>query len=198
MKRSRKAAIIIAAAILGAPAGIVLSQATGDDPPPMWRPTETVGAVSATTAQKDAFPVLGSTQRTQDLDNGLVTQFADRSGVGADATGARVVGATDAGAVWLIPVNGGLCLGLQDDVDTSLGASCEPSEDVIARGLTVGDGGNVYGLVPNGVGTVTVTPTGSTPETVTVDDGMYEVGVDPATVAVDGPTGLTEFSLYGG
>jgi hypothetical protein len=186
----------IAAAALGAGAAIGLAQAGGDDPPPLWQPATTNAAVPATADQRDAYAVLASTQRTEDLDNDNVATLATRSGVGMDADGARVIGATDAGPIWLIPANGGLCLGLEDTAGTAIGASCEPSGDVIARGMTVGDGARIYGVVPDGVSTVAVTPDGGTTGTVTVGDGgVYTLPTGPATVGVDGPGGLTEFGV---
>jgi hypothetical protein len=187
-------------AALGAGAGLGLGLAGGDDPPPLWQPATTNAAVPATAAQKEAYAVLGSTQRTEDLDNDAVATLATRSGVGIDADGARVVGATAAGPIWLMPVNGGLCLGLEDTADTSIGVSCEPSGDVIARGMTVGDGAQIYSIAPDGVETVAVTPSGSTDpaDTVTVGDGgVYTLPDESATVAVDGPGGLTEFDVAG-
>lgn len=197
MQRSKKIVMTAVAAVaLGA--GVGLAQAGGDDPPPLWQPATTNAAVPATAEQKEAYAVLASTQRTEDLDNDNVETLAARSGVGMDADGARVIGATDAGPVWLIPVNGGLCLGLEDTADTSIGAACEPSGDVIARGMTVGDGTEIYGVVPDGVTTVDVTPDGGTSGTTTVGTGgVYTVPVEPAAIAVDGPSGLTEFGVQG-
>jgi hypothetical protein len=196
----KRLALVLALTAVGAPAGFLISEAaSGDDPPALWRPTTTGSAVPATAEQKAAFAVLASTQRTEDTDNGLVEDLAARSGVGMDADGARVVGATAAGPIWLIPTNGGLCLGLADTADTSLGASCEPSGDVIARGMTVGDGTAVYGIVPDATTTVTDTPDGGSAQAVTVDGGgVYTIPVDPSVVAVDAPGGHTEFSVDGG
>jgi hypothetical protein len=197
MDLSKKAmTATIAAAALGAGAAIGLTQAGGDDPPALWQPATTGAAVPATADQKDAYAVLASTQRTEDVDNHNVETLATRSGVGMDADGARVIGATGAGPIWLIPANGGLCLGLEDTADTSIGASCEPSGDVLARGMTVGDGAQIYGVVPDGVSTVAVTPDGGTTGAVTVGaGGVYTLPDGPATVAVDGPGGLTEFGV---
>jgi hypothetical protein len=200
MKISKKIAGGMAVAALCGPAGFLLAQATGDDPPVLWRPAMTTDAVPATAEQKAAFAVLASTQRTEDLANGLVEDLATRSGVGMDPDGARVVGATAAGSIWLIPVNGGLCLGLEDTADTSMGASCEPSSDVIARGMTVGDGIAVYGIAPDSTTTVSRTPTGApAPTPVTLDSGnVYTIPTDPASVAVDDSGGLTPFGVDGG
>lgn len=199
MRLTKQVAAAMAAAALGVGAGLGLAQAGGDDPPPPWEPTVTNAAVPATTAQKHAYAVLASTQRTEDLANGSVQTLAERSGVGMDADGARVVGATGAGPVWLIPVNGGLCLGLQDDADTSIGAACEPSGAVIARGMTVGDGTAIYGVAPDGVTTVAVTPQDGAVSTTTsvATGGVYTLPDESATVAVDGSGGLTEFGVQG-
>jgi hypothetical protein len=188
------------AGVVGTAAGIGLAQAGGDDPPPLWQPAITNAAVPATTAQKHAYSVLASTQRTEDLDNARVTELADRSGVGMDAAGSRVVGATPAGPVWLIPVNGGLCLGLEDEPSTTIGAACDASDPVIAHGTTVSDGEHIYGIAPDGVGTVTVTPAASPGATTAVSvgtGGVYTLPNVSATVGVDGPVGLTELDVVG-
>src|ERR1700742_481393 len=153
-------AALVVTAMLGAGAGLGLAQAGGDDPPPAWVPATTDAAVPATAAQEEAYLALASTQRTEDIGNVQAQALAARSDVGFDATGARVVGATASGPIWLIPVNGGLCLGLEDTADGSMGAACESSSDTIARGTTIGDGTTIYGIVPDGTTTVTVTPPG--------------------------------------
>ena len=81
----------------------------------------------------------------------------------------------------------------------SIGSSCEPSGDVVARGMTVGDGTAIYGVAPDGVDAVTVTPSGGTATTVAVgDEGLYTLPAQDATVAVDGPQGgVTEFGVVG-
>jgi hypothetical protein len=201
MRFPKQVVVTTVVAALGAGAGLGLAAAGGDDPPPLWQPATTNAAVPATADQKEAYAVLASTQRTEDLDNDQVATLATRSGVGMDAGGARVVGASDAGAIWLIPVNGGLCLGLEETAGSAIGAACEPSGDVIARGMTVGDGSEIYGIAPDGVTTVEVTPAAApgSPGTVTVGaGGVYTLPDEDATVAVDGPGGLTEMDVKGG
>jgi hypothetical protein len=191
-------ATLVVVASLGAGAGLGLAQAGGDDPPPAWSPASTDAAVPATAEQKDAFSVLASTQRALADDTDQVETLAARSDVGFDADGARVVGSTASGPIWLIPANGGLCLGLENTADGSIGAACEPSADVIARGTTIGDGTTIYGIVPDGTTAVTVTPTGGSPAAVPVDSGgIYTVPFASATIAVDGPAGHTEFHVLG-
>jgi hypothetical protein len=196
----KRLALALALAAVGAPAGFLISEAaSGDDPPVLWRPTTTDAVVHATAEQKAAFAVLASTQRTEDTDNGLVEDLAERSGVGMDADGARVVGATTTGPIWLIPTNGGLCLGLADTAGTTLGAACEPSGDVIARGMTVGDGTAVYGIVPDDTTAVSDTPTGGSPQTVALDAGnVYTIPTPASVVSVTDAGGSTPFGVDGG
>ena len=55
---------------------------------------------------------------------------------------------------------------------------------------TVGDGATVYGLAPDGVGTVAVTDDTAITTTVTVGSGgIYTLGNGHETIAVDGPDG---------
>src|SRR5262245_55809950 len=102
---------IAAIAALGTGGGIAfgLSQAGGDDPPPLWQPAPSTVAVPATEELRAAFSVLTAPQRGagQTADRTLVTGYAANAGVGMDPDGARVVGTTGDGPIWLIPVNGG-------------------------------------------------------------------------------------------
>jgi hypothetical protein len=196
MRISKRLAAALAIAAVGGPALVTLAQA--DDPPPA--PPTSSGPVAATHAQKTAFAVLDRAPSTADTANGLVTQLADEAQRGFAPDDARVVGSTADGPIWLVPANGALCLALQDTGDDSLGASCEPSEDAIGRGITVGDGTTVYGLVPDGVTSVDVTDDNSTTTTVDLDpgDSVYRLDTGHVTVTVDGPGGLTPFDVVGG
>jgi hypothetical protein len=196
MRISKRLATALAIAAVGGPALVTLAQA---DDPPAAPPTST-DPIAATHAQKTAFAVLDQAPSTADTENGLVTRLADQAQRGFAPDDARVVGSTAAGPIWLVPANGALCLALQDTGDDSLGASCEPSEDAIDRGITVGDGSTVYGLVPDGVASVDVIDDNST--TTTVDlvpgDSVYRLDTGHVTVTVDGPNGLTPFDVVGG
>jgi hypothetical protein len=192
------AAALAATAALGAGAGIGLAQAGGDDPPPAWSPSTTDAAVPATAEQKEAYSVLATARRSEDTANGQLVTLAARAGVGFDATGARVVGSTAAGPVWLVPVNGGLCLALEDTPARGIGAACESTDDVIARGTTIGDGTTIYGIVPDGVSAVTVTPAGGVTSSVPVTPGgIYTLPFKSATIGVDGSAGHTDFHVLG-
>lgn len=199
MRISRRTAAALAIAALGGVGGSqLLTLAQADDPPPA--PPTSTDPVPATHAQKTAFAVLDRAPSTADTENDLVTQLADAAQRGFAPGDARVVGSAVAGPIWLVPANGALCLALQDTSDGSLGASCEPTEDVITRGVTVGDGSTVYGLVPDGVTSVDVTDDGNTTTPVDLDpgDSVYRLNTGPVTVTVDGPSGLTSFDVVGG
>jgi hypothetical protein len=199
MRISRRTATALAVAALSGAAGSqLLSPAQADDPPPA--PPTSTEPVPATHAQKTAFSVLGRAASTAETENDLVAQLAGAAQRGLAPDDARIVGATGFGPIWLVPANGALCLALQDTVDGSLGASCEPTTDVIARGVTVGDGSTVYGLVPDGVASVEVTDAASTTTTVDLDpgDSVYRLNTGPVSVTVDGPSGSTSFDVVGG
>jgi hypothetical protein len=195
MRISKRAAAALAIAAVGGPALVTLAQA--DDPPPA--PPTSTEPVAATHAQKTAFAVLGRAAGTADTANGLVTALADQAQRGFAPEDARVVGSTSDGPIWLVPANGALCLALQDTGDGSLGASCEPSENVITRGITVGDGTTVYGLAPDGVTSVDVTDDNSTTTTVDIvpGDPIYRLDTGHVTVTVDGPGGMRAFDVAG-
>jgi hypothetical protein len=196
MRISKRLAATLAIAAVGGPAVVTLAQA--DDPPPA--PPTSTNPVAATHAQKTAFAVLDRAPSTADDENDLVTALADEAQRGFAPDDARVVGSTAAGPIWLVPANGALCLALEDTGDGSLGASCEPSEDAISRGVTVGDGTTAYGLVPDGVTSVDVTDDNNTTTTVDLAPGssVYRLDTGHVTVTVDGPNGLTPFDVISG
>ncbi len=195
-KHLAAAAAIAAVGGLGASQLLTLAQA--DDPPPA-PPTSTM-PVLATHDQKTAFAILDRAPSTDDTENELVTALANEAQRGFAPADARIVGSTGAGPIWLVPANGALCLALEDTGDGSLGAACEPSEAVITRGLTVGDGSTVYGLAPDGVTAVDVTDDSNA--TTTVDlvpgDGIYRLNTGPVTVTVESSSGMTSFDVVGG
>lgn len=199
MRISRRTAAALTIAVIGGAGGSQLfTLAQADDPPPA--PPTSTDPVPATHAQKTAFAVLSRAADTAETENDLVTQLAEAAQRGFAPGDARIVGSTGAGPIWLVPANGALCLALQDSGDGSLGASCEPTEDVITRGVTVGDGSTVYGLVPDGVTSVDVIDGGNSTTTVDLDPGasVYRLNTGPVTVTVDGPTGMTSFDVVGG
>ncbi|WP_445149077.1 hypothetical protein [Baekduia sp. Peel2402] len=197
MRTTNKAAMMAATAVLGVGAGVGLAIA-GDDAPETWQPQRTEAAVPATAEQKAAFATLGAEPGAEDPDRGLVRQLAERSQIGLDADGARVVGETATGPVWLAPANGGVCIAIENTGDGSIGTACEGSDDVVARGTTVGDGTHIYGVAPDGVDAVTVTPGDGPPQSVTVSEqGLYVLPSQDATVALDGPSGTVSFTVAG-
>jgi len=197
MRISKRMAVALAIAAVGGPVAVNLAQA--DDPPPAAPPTSTE-PVAATAPQKAAFAVLDRAASTADTQNTRITRLADQAQRGFAPSDARVVGSTATGPIWLVPANGALCLALEDTSDDSVGASCEPSDAVITRGITVGDGTTVYGLVPDGVTAVDVTDDNNTTTTVEISSGtsVYTLDTGHVTVALDGPGGPASFDVAGG
>jgi hypothetical protein len=191
-------AALVIAALGGVGGSQFFTLALADDPPPA--PPTSTEPVPATHAQKTAFAVLDQTPSTADTENGLVTALAEAAQRGFAPDDARVVGATEVGPIWLVPANEALCLAVEDTDDESLGTSCEPSEVVITRGITVGDGTTVYGLAPDGVTSVDVIDDGST--TTTIDlvpgDSIYRLDTGDVAVTIDGPNGMASFDVAGG
>jgi len=197
MHTTNKAAMLAATAVLGTSAGVGLAIA-GDDAPEPWQPQRTDTAVAATAEQKAAFATLGAEPGAGDADRTLIGRLAERSQIGIDADGARVVGATATGPVWLAPANGGVCVAIEDTEDGSIGTACEATDDVVARGTTVGDGTRIYGVAPDGVEAVTVTPGDGPPRSVAVSErGLYVLPSQDATVTLDGPDGSASFAVAG-
>jgi hypothetical protein len=199
MRISKRIATALAVATVGGVGGSqIVTLAQADDPPPA--PPTSTEPVPATHTQKTAFAVLDRAPTTADTENGLVTRLANAAQRGFAPDDARVVGSTAAGPIWLVPANGALCLALQDTGDDSLGVSCEPSEVVITRGITVGDHATVYGLAPDGVTSVDVTDDGSTTTAVGLVAGnsIYRLDTGHVTVTVDGPNGMTSFDVASG
>ncbi|HET6508366.1 MAG TPA: hypothetical protein VFG42_16350 [Baekduia sp.] len=199
MRLTKRMAALAAAAGLGAGVTVGIAQAGGDDPPPLWQPTITDTPAPATTAEIAAYSVLAPIlARGSGPDTTQVAAFGTHAQIGVDVDGSRVVDSTDAGPIWLIPVTDGLCLGLEDTTGGAIGAACEGSDDVITRGMTIGDGTTIYGIVPDGVTSVTVTPMGGSLTTATVSSGgIYTLPSGTATVSVDGPSGTAEFGVVG-
>jgi hypothetical protein len=58
---------------------------------------------------------------------------------------------------------------------------------------------NIYGIVPDGVTAVTVTPAGAAgPTSVPVTPGgTYTLPFQSASISVDGPAGQTDFTVLG-
>jgi hypothetical protein len=200
MRTTKKAATLTATAVLGLGTGVTLAAtAGGDEPPAPWPTARTEVPAPAGTAQEAAFAALRAAPGTSDPDRAPLRVLAQRSRIGLDADGARVVGATARGPVWLAPAAGGLCLAIEDEADGTVGTACEREKDVIARGTTVGDGSAIYGVAPDGVDVVTVTPAGDgAPREVAVsEDGFYVLPSADATVALDGPDGPVSFTVAG-
>jgi hypothetical protein len=196
---------LFAAAALSGPAAVAVAQTVSGDAPPRFDvPQPSTVPVPATAAAKAAFAVLDRAPSADDQDNALVGRIAEQGEIGLDADGARVVGSTDAGRLWLIPANGALCLGLEHTHDDSIGIACSLQDAALHDGVTIGDGTHIYGLAPDAVTAIHATPVdaaasrpasgssaGRGGEIYTLDSGHY-------TVTLDAPDGARSFDADGG
>jgi hypothetical protein len=111
---------------------------------------------------------------------------------------------TVSSSVYVIPANGYICSSLTVGDGASIG--CAETEDVAAGevGATTvtlpGGGIGIYGIVPDGVGSVTVHTGTSSSQTVSVTDNAYFTAQPQGTVLREltytGPSGMVDFPLY--
>jgi hypothetical protein len=196
---------LFAAAALSGPAAVAVAQTVSGDPPPKFdAPQASTVPVPATAAAKAAFAVLDRAPSADDEDNTLVARIAEQSEIGLDAGGARVVGSTTAGRLWLIPANGALCLGLEHTADDSIGIACSLEDAAVGDGVTIGDGTHIYGLAPDAVTAIHATPVDAAPSRAasgpSVGQGgeIYTLDADHYTVTLDAPDGARSFDANGG
>jgi hypothetical protein len=125
----------------------------------------------------------------RDADNMKQLQgFQQHSRFGLNADLARQLAVRDGHGVWLMPGNGFVCIGLRAAGDTGMGAGCNTDEGARAGALTTSDGGNIFGIVPDGVRSITVTDAGTgLRHDEPVVDNVYELAQQPATVTLTVP-----------
>jgi hypothetical protein len=198
MRTSKLMAVALLAASVAVPAvaspGEPASPSAGPGRSASWVPEPGAAPAPATAAERGAFSVLARAAGPDDGDDHLVVRLAQASDIGMDPAGARVVGRTSAGRAWLIPVPGGLCLALEDERDDSIGTSCEAGTDVVARGITLGDGQHVYGVAPDGASSIVVRRAGQDAATIALGSSrLYTLPSQDATVTVGG----TSFDISG-
>jgi hypothetical protein len=129
----------------------------------------------------------GDAERDADNMAQLQTFQAD-SRFGVNAGLARMIATRDGYGIWLMPGNGFVCIGLRRAGDKGMGQSCNTDDAARAGALSVGDGTNVFGIVPDGVRSVTVTDadTGLRHDE-PVTDNVYQLAYQPASVTLTVP-----------
>jgi hypothetical protein len=117
----------------------------------------------------------------------LQTLQAD-SRFGLNAGLARQLAVRDGYGIWLIPGNGFVCIGIRRPGDRGMSQGCNTDDAARGGALQAGDGTNLFGIVPDGVRSITVTDadTGLRHDE-PVTDNVYELAYKPATVTLTVP-----------
>ena len=194
-RRARLAAAALLGGVLTAAASAAVAASSADTSAPLLDPQAPVSA--AQSDQTSSFGVLRGAQAPVDAFAGS----AQPAG-GANPQLARSVAvptsALSTGRVWVVPGNGVLCLRVIDPAGGE-GWTCSTTAAARAGGLvgTIAhslDGGGpvfAFGLVPDGVGKVTIDGPGGAATTLSVSNNVYATTVAATPVSV-------RFSAAGG
>lgn len=190
------AVLLLAVASVGA-----FAASDRTDPP-------SAGLSQVTTVQADteeAMAVLEEPRASSDrLPVSLARQIDERATFGMNPDLSRLSIANATNSVYVIPARDHVCVSLT--VGDGADLSC-PSTDDVANGraapatVTLETGGiGIYGIVPDGVDSVSVQTGTSDSEVVATDGNTYYTVVAPGTalrsLSYDGPSGTVEFPIY--
>jgi len=176
----------------------------GDDAPAS--PGEDVAQVTAIeSTAKQAASVLERSRHTGDAMPEEVAERIDAEArFGMNPGLARRAIASPASSLYLVPANGHVCAALT--VGDGATVSCPETADLAAGRSSAAtvtlDGGAIaiYGLVPDGVDTVTVNTSHEGLEVAQVVDNAYLAvvpdGTELSSVSYSGPSGAVEFPIY--
>jgi hypothetical protein len=194
----------------GSVGGLALAGTFNDTPisPQAWVNGQRVQPEPAITADQSAdLAILRRPRVASDALPGSPSSWtndpADGSS-GADPALSRSAQGLPAGAAWLIPGDGMICFDARFPIAGG-GGTCQDDATVdTGRVLIFGFNQSapnllgVAGIVPDGVGTVTVTAPDGTTQSVTVHENVYlaEIPLQPGTfsVAFNGPNGPVTLS----
>jgi hypothetical protein len=192
----------IAGALLAA--GSVAAIAHGDEEPPL--PGE--GTEQVTTIEGDALGALGVLREeraaSDALPEGVVAPLAENARFGMNPALSRLAIGQAMNSVYVIPANGHVCVGLT--VGEGIGMTCTPTADLAdAKASPVAgtvDGGAIaiFGLVPDGVESVTVDAGASGASEVETTNNAYYTVVEAGTVlrsvSYTGPDGQVDWPIH--
>ena len=180
----------------------VAAVADGDESNP---PSAGLSQVKAIESEAiEAMSVLGGARTAND---GLPTEVASRMdahapfGMNPDLSRLAVGNLTN--SVYVIPANGHVCASLT--VGEGANLICPATEDladgrVAPATVTIATGGiAIYGIVPDGVGSVSVHTASASFEVETERNAYYTVvpaGTALRTARYDGPSGPVEFAIH--
>lgn len=177
--------------------------ATGDDSnPPSDAPSQ-VTEIEPTA--KQAMAVLNRDRSAGDaLPAHLAAKMDEHSDFGMNPGLSRLAIGNMTNSVYVIPANGHVCASLT--VGEGANLTCPPTGDIAAgktgaATVTLETGGiGIYGLVPDGVESVSIQTATSESSRVATDDNAYYTVVPAGTplrsVRYTGPSGPVEFAIY--
>jgi hypothetical protein len=169
-------------------------------------PGDSVSQVAAVEEDaQQAMEVLDEPRSSADAMPAEVAQSIDEHAkFGMNPALSREALETVSSSVYVIPANGYVCSSLTVGDGASIG--CAETEDVAAgkvgaTTVTLPAGGiGIYGIVPDGVESVTVHTGTSSSQTVSVTDNAYFTAVPEGTalrkLTYAGPSGVVDFPLY--
>jgi hypothetical protein len=195
--------ILICAPIALLFAGAVGVGATGDDSNPPSTDTAQVAAVEEDA--REALGVLDQSRGPGDaLPEDVASQMKERQSFGMNPSLARRAIGNVTNSVYVIPARGHVCVSLTDGDGATV--IC-PTTDEVAAGnahpatvALAGGGIAIYGVVPDGVGSVLVHTGADDSAEVAVDGNTYYTVVPSGTqlrkVSYAGPSGPVAFDIH--
>lgn len=177
--------------------------ATGDESnPPSDGPSQ---ITEIEPEAREAMAVLDRDRTAGDaLPEALATKMDEHSDFGMNPNLSRLSIGNMTNSVYVIPANGHVCASLT--VGDGANLTCPPTGDIAAgkvgaATVTLETGGiGIYGLVPDGVESVSVqTATSESTGVATEDNAYYTVvpaGTPIRTLRYTGPSGPVEFPIY--
>ncbi|MEX1142470.1 MAG: hypothetical protein WD993_03585 [Thermoleophilaceae bacterium] len=197
----RNIAIALAAAALVAVTAIAATAQDGDSTPPGS------GVPQATTieeAAKDAAAILRTERTAEDAVRTELAEKIDEHGrFGVNTALSRLAIGTISNSLYLLPATGHVCAALTLGEGASM--SCVPTDELAAGNVGPGMAGlpggaiAIWGIVPDGVDSVTVAAGPHSTEVET--QGNAYLAVVPAGAAVEtatytGPSGRMEYAIH--
>lgn len=189
------ASVLLPVTAVGAIAG-------GDESSPPSAGHAQVQAIEPDASQ--ALSVLEQSRTVaDDLPAGLAARMDRHAPFGMNPALSRIAIGNATNSVYVIPANGHVCATLTIGEGANL--SCRPTEDIAAGDVgpaTVGLEGQdvaIYGLVPDGVDSVSIGTATSSIEVETERNAYYTVvpaGTQLRTASYDGPSGVVEFTIH--
>ncbi len=204
-RRVRRRTLVLALVAAAVPVTVTAAvvELTGGPPPPQ-APLPTLGVgpgghvvprealPALPTALGDAYARLGRPATADDRDNAVVRKAAAHARqFGLSPDQARVMATVNGHRVWLMPGNGFVCVGPQAIGDDAMDTGCETEAVARKYGVSVSDGDNIYGVLPDGVHQIEVTDDNGFHHVESVNDNVYVLPPVGATIRYRTATGDT-------